>query len=148
MQRLGKLSKADFYRIIILCGILISLASLEVLAKAKDADYFNFINASLKEQGSPQLTYEDFVISMISAYVARIIIPAGLALTSWVALVKTGFNQVFIFSWSVFLLAALAFQILSLELTSIFYYLFILLYLLLLIQLIRTSIYAKKEEGK
>lgn len=148
MQRLGKLSRRDFYWIIILSGILISLSSIEVLAKTKDLDYFNFINESLQGQGAPPLAYEDFVISMISTYVAKIIVPVGLALTAWVAFMKTGFNSVFIFSWSVFLLAALAFQILSLELTSIFYYLSILLYLMLFAQLIRTSRHAKKEEGK
>ena len=145
---MGKLSRRDFYWIIILCGILISLASLEVLAKAKDLDYFNFINSSLQAAGEPVLTFEDFVISMLSSYVAKAIVPVGLALTTWVAFTKTGFNMTYIFSWSVFILAALAFQILSLELSSIFYYLFILLYLLLFVQLIRTSHHAKKEEGK
>lgn len=147
MERLGRLSKKDFYRIMILCGSLIILASLEVLAKAKDLDYFNFVNESLTAQGNAVLSYETFVTSMLAAYIGKIILPAGLALTTWIAFIKTGFNRVYIFSWSVFSLAAIAFHLLSMELTSMFYYLYLLLYVILIFHLIRLPQHAKKEEG-
>lgn len=137
MERLGKLTKKDFYRIMILCGSFITIASLEVLAKAKDLDYFNFVNESLVDRGNLALTYEDFVTSMLAAYVGKIILPVGLALTTWIAFIKTGFNRVYIFSWTLFSLAAIAFQLLSLEFTSMFYYIYLLLYVLLIVQLIR-----------
>lgn len=147
MERLGKLNKKDFYRIMILCGSFILIASLEVLAKAKDLDYFQFVNESLMTQGNPVMSYEDFVTSMLAAYIGKIILPVGLALTTWIAFIKTGFNRVFIFSWTLFTLAAMAFHLLSLELTSIFYYMYILLYIILLIYLIRLPQPTTKEEG-
>lgn len=147
MEHLGRLSKKNFYRIIILCGALILLASVEVLAKAKDLDYFEFVNQSLSTQGSSPLSYETFVTSLIAAYLGKIIIPAGLAFNTWIAFVKTGYNRLFVFSWSVFLLAALAYHLLTLELTSIFYYLTVLFYLILLFLLIRLPRQNQKEEG-
>lgn len=147
VEQLGKLKKKDFYRIIILCGSFIMIASLEVLAKAKDLDYFTFVNESLLAQGNPGLTYEDFVTSMLASYIGKIILPVGLALTTWIAFIKIGFNRIFIFSWTLFTLAAAAFHLLSLELTSIFYYIYILLYIIMLIHLIRLPQDTTKEEG-
>lgn len=147
MEQLGKLTKKDFYRIMILCGSFILIASLEVLAKAKDLDYFQFVNESLMTQGNSALSYEDFVTSMLASYIGKIILPVGLALTTWIAFIKTGFNRVFIFSWTLFTLAAMAFHLLSLELTSVFYYMYIFLYIILLTFLIRLPQPTTKEEG-
>lgn len=137
MERLGRLRRKDFYRLMLCAGFIISLASVEILAKAKDLDYFNFIRQSLEEQGRGTLNYEDFVVGMLGSYLGKIIIPAGLAFNTWYAFMRSGYNRTFIWVWSIFTGAALGFQILSLELNSIFYYLFILLYLILLIFLIR-----------
>lgn len=139
MEPLNRLPRKDYYRIVMTCGILILLASVEVLAKAKDLDYYQYVNRSLLEQGERAVTYGDFVVSMMASYIGRILVPVGLGLTSYYAYIKSGITGVFIWSWGLFTFAALAFHILSLELTSIFYYLFILLYILLLFFLIRLS---------
>lgn len=133
MEALRRLPKNAFYRIIIVCGLLISLASIEILAKAKDLDYFNYVNQSLQSQGTPVMTYGDFIVSMLAVYVGRILLPVGLGLNTYFAFIKIGYNKIFIWSWGIFTIAALAFHLLSLELNSIFYYLFIVIYLLLAI---------------
>ena len=133
MEALRRLPKTAFYRIIIVCGLLIILASIEILAKAKDLDYFNYVNQSLQAQGTPVLTYGDFIVSMLAVYVGRILLPVGLGLNTYFAFIKIGYNKIFIWSWGIFTIAALAFHLLSLELNSVFYYLFIVIYLLLAI---------------
>lgn len=127
-------------------GCIILLASVEILAKAKDLDYYNFIRQSLEAQGRGTISYEEFVVGMLASYLGKIIIPAGLAFNTWYAFIKSGYNRTFIWIWSIFTGAALAFQMLSLELNSLFYYLFILLYLILLVFLIRLPQHGNKEE--
>lgn len=151
MEDLRRLPKTAFYRIITACGILITLSSIEILAKAKDLDYFNYVNQGLSAQGSPSLSYGDFIVSMLAVYVGRVILPVGLALNTYFALIKTGYNRIFIWSWGIFTLAALAFHLLSLELSSIFYYLFIICYLWLSVLLFRLKGVGpdrEKEESK
>lgn len=131
MEDLRRLPKNAFYRIIILCGILIVLASIEILAKAKDLDYFNYVNQGLEAQGRLAMAYGDYIVSMLAVYFGRIILPVGLGLNAYFAFIKIGYNRIFIWSWGIFTIAALLFHLLSLELNSIFYYLFIVLYLLL-----------------
>lgn len=139
MEALRRLPKTAFYRIIIGCGLLIILASLEILAKAKDLDYFNYVNQGLQAQGSSAMTYGDFIVSMLAVYVGRILLPVGLGLSTYFAFIKIGYNKIFIWSWGIFTGAALAFHLLSLELNSIFYYLFIVNYLLLALFLFRLN---------
>ena len=137
MEDLKRLPKKAFYRIVSGCGILIILASLEILAKAKDLDYYNYFNQGLQSQGNPAITYSEFIVSMLATYIGRILLPVGLGLSTYFAFIKIGYNRVFIFSWGIFTLAALAFHVLSLELNSSFYYLFIVIYLVLFVFLFR-----------
>lgn len=139
MEPVNRLPKKDYYRIVVICGLLILLASIEVLAKAKDLDYFNYVNRSLGEGGAAAVTYGDFVVSLMASYLARILVPIGLGLNSYFAFMRSGISRVFIWSWGLFTFAALAFHVLSLELTSLLYYLSVLLYILLLYTLIRLS---------
>lgn len=139
MEDLRRLPRSAFYRIIIICGILIILASIEILAKAKDLDYFNYVNQGLQAQGNPLLTYGDYIVSMLALYVGRIILPVGLGINTYFAFIKIGYNRIFVWSWGIFTIAALAFHLLSLELNSIFYYLFIGIYLLLSVFLFRLN---------
>lgn len=133
------LKTKDYYRLIVPCGIIILLASLEILAKAKDLEYFNYVNQSLQEAGNPNITYGDFVVSLMAAYVSRILVPVGLGLNSYYAYSKSGITRIFIWSWGIFTFAALAFHVLTLELSSMFYYALIILYIVLLLFLISLS---------
>lgn len=139
MEPLKKLSRQDYYRILMTCGGMILLASLELLAKAKDITYFNALNSALLTQGRAVISYSDFVVSLMAAYLGRIILPVGLGLNAYFAFLKSGYNGVFVWSWGIFTLAALLFHILALELTSSFYYLFIILYLSILFLLFRLA---------
>lgn len=139
MEPVNRLPKEDYYRIVITCGLLIILSSIETLAKVKDLEYFHYVNSSLLGQGEREIAYGDFVVSMMAAYISRILVPVGLGLNSYFAYVKSGISNIFIWSWGIFTFAALAFHILSLELTSLFFYLIIILYILLLLFLIRLS---------
>lgn len=146
MQRTTKFPAKLLYAILITCGILILAASVEVIAKVKDLDYFAFVNDSLKAAGQVPLSYTDFTVSLMLNYFSVIILPVGIALNSYLAHAKFGLSKTFIWIWLLFTAAALALHVIRFEITSIFYYLYVLLYVLLIIWLLRLLHHLKSKE--
>lgn len=139
MERTQAISKRNYYILISLCALFVVLASVEVIAKVKDATFFRELNEGLQKQGQPAVDYSTYTVGLMSTYLAKIIIPVGLGLSGFLAYVKTGVGKLFVFSWGLFTLAGLATHLLSFELSNVFYYLFIFIYLLLFVQLVRLA---------
>ena len=121
------------YLIIIVSSIIVTFASVEVLIKARNIDFYNSYIKVLKEKGVISDTFQSFLTYMVGIYFARIAVPIGLSLNSLYAWKRDLLTKVFIGGWTIFLLGALLFSALTLEFQSIFYYIFLVLFIILII---------------
>lgn len=121
------------YMIIIVSAIIVTFASVEVLIKAKNVDFYNSYIKILKEQGVLNDGLQKYLTYMTGMYFARIAVPVGLSLNALYAWKKDLLTKMFIVGWTIFLSGAMAFSLLTLETTSAFYYIFLILFIVLII---------------
>lgn len=120
------------YLIIITSSIIVVVASVEVLAKARNIDFYNSYVKVLKERGVLSSTFQSYLTYMLGMYFARIAVPIGLSLNSFYAYRKDLLTKVFVGGWTIFLIGALLFSALTLEFGSTYYYIFLVLFLVLI----------------
>lgn len=135
MEITRKLPQKILMFILITSGIMILLSSVEALLKAKDTELFYMVSNRLKENGTGEIAYSDYVFSLLSVYFMKIIPPIGYSITSYLSFRIFRFGKSFMAVWGIVLLGSLVLHILTLEINNIFYYIIGIGYVLLFISI-------------
>ncbi len=149
MDAITKLPKKHFYIIIAALAIIILSLSLEVMMKVKDITlYKDWINNALKDGMS--FNYDEsfsiYVTANLSKFFQNLVVPMALGIHSYVALIKIRINKLFVFMWTVLLIGAGLFIGIELNLNSVFYYITVLFYIILVVTIL--SLISVIDENK
>lgn len=128
------LPKRQLYIILIVCSIIILSISLDTLIKAKDIElYIKWKeDINLKGLSSIDTSFEGYITKNLVYFFSRIIVPLFLSLNTYFAYTKTRVNKLFIIVWSMLVIGSLIATFLELSFHSVFYYINIILYVILL----------------
>lgn len=137
MENNARLPLKQLNIILIASAAIIFSSSLEVLIRVKDSGLFevwkeNALLAGYFTQNTPP-TFDDYVVGEMFRYMFRIIIPIGFSLFSYYTYRKLRLNRLFIFVWSVLLLGGMAYTFFELNFNSIFYYIVLIGFVVMLI---------------
>ena len=137
MENNARLPLKQLNIILIASAAIIFSSSLEVLIRVKDSGLFevwkeNALLAGYFTQNMPP-TFDDYVVGEMFRYMFRIIIPIGFSLFSYYTYRKLRLNRLFIFVWSVLLLGGIAYTFFELNFNSIFYYIVLIGFVVMLI---------------
>lgn len=126
--------------LLLITGILILLHSVEVLMRVKDVDvYENWQKAVLASGVYPEgitPSFSDYVGTELFRYFFRIAIPMAFGLYTFLTAKKLGVSALYLFVWTVTLFGGMAYTFFELNFSSLFYYLIIAGYLVLIITLL------------
>lgn len=140
MKSYVKLPKNKFYIILIFCSILIFSISLETMIKVKDVGLFKKWMISSKEIINETLSYEEYfntyLIMNLSMLFLKSVIPMALSIHSYFSFTYIRINKLFVFIWTVLLLGGLSYNIVELNICSIFFYINIISYIILIINIL------------
>lgn len=129
-------TQKKLYILLIAIGIMILALSMEVLMVVKDRalflEWYEEIMGSNPSHLSEEEAFDTYVSGQIFLYMLNLAIPVGLALHTFYSYVKKGINRLFIYLWTIMLLGGLAFTAISLNFDSLFYYIRIILYFVLI----------------
>lgn len=134
-------------KILIVSGLIVLISSLEAFMMAKDRTLFEIFLENNEAIGS----FSDYLNLVLLNYIFSIVIPLIITIYTYLTLDKYGLNfstRSFLFYRIFFggmILIQIVNMVLRFSLTSIFYYLNIVLYLILLILVVRKP---KKDEGE
>lgn len=134
-------------KILIVSGLIVLISSLEAFMMAKDRTLFEIFLENNEAIGS----FSDYLNLVLLNYIFSIAIPLIITIYTYLTLDKYGLNfstRSFLFYRIFFggmILIQIVNMVLRFSLTSIFYYLNIVLYLILLILVVRKP---KKDEGE
>ena len=150
MDKFAKLPKKQLLIILITSlGIILSIC-LETLMRAKDINLFNEWLINLGYIVSSELEYQEYFNSYIAINLSqlflKVIIPMTFSIHSYFAFSNLRVNKLFVFIWTVLLLGGLAYVAVELNLQSVFYYINITGYLILLGTVL--SLIRKIDESK
>lgn len=138
-----KLPEKQFYSILILCSIIILLNSLEVMINVKDISIYNEwidginISESLNTEGVNY--YQLYLTSNLIYFFIKIIIPMALGIYTYFAFKYTRVNKIYVHIWAILLSGNLIHVIIEQKIDSIFYYINILCYIILITKILALS---------
>lgn len=147
MEEKRKAKDKWFMRILLVSGLIVLISSLEAFMMAKDLTLFEIFLENNEAVGS----FSDYLNLVLLNYIFSIAIPLIITIYTYLTLDKYGLNfstRSFVFYRIFFggmILIQIVNMVLRFSLTSIFYYLNIVLYLILLILVVRKP---KKDEGE
>lgn len=147
MEEKRKAKDKWFMKILIVSGLIVLISSLEAFMMAKDRTLFEIFIENNEAIGS----FSDYLNLVLLNYIFSIVIPLIITIYTYLTLDKYGLNfstRSFLFYRIFFggmILIQIVNMVLRFSLTSIFYYLNIVLYLILLILVVRKP---KKDEGE
>ena len=137
MRGYSKLPRKQLYYILIACAVIIFAASLETMIRVKDLDIFNqwILDLDLGEgfQYSQEELFNAFITTNLSYFFLTVVIPMGYGIHAYFAYTKLRIGGLFIGVWFVLSLGGLAYTVLEMSFFSIFYYVRIVGYLVLII---------------
>ena len=128
----SQLDQEKLLSLLIPSAILILLYALEVLMLVKDSGLFAEWQAAY-----PDLDFSTYVNAHIFYFLAKILYPVALCLYTALTIKRYGTPSYFRLVWLFLGIAALVKQALEANFSSLFYYLALLLYLVILWQLAR-----------
>ncbi|MDY5837067.1 MAG: hypothetical protein SPK23_08175 [Eubacteriales bacterium] len=145
-QEKCQLDQEKLLSLLIPAALLILLYAVEVLMLAKDSDLYAQWHALY-----PDLDFASYLNVHIFYFLAKILYPVALCLYTALTIKRYGTPKYFRSVWLLLGLAALFKQALEAKFSSLFYYLTLLCYLVLLWQLARISqredkYYLKKQQ--
>lgn len=137
MRGYSKLPKKQMYLILISCAIIIFAASLEVMMRVKDINIFNQWLLDIDfEQGiyfSQEELFNAFLAANLSYFFLSVIIPMGYGIHTYFAYTKLRISGLFVGVWTVLSLGGLAYTVIEMNFFSVFFYVRIIGYIILLI---------------
>ncbi len=123
--------------------MIIAFSSIEVLMRVKDGNLFEAWQQAVISSGDYDTGFtpgmDEYVGVEMFKYIFKIIIPMGFGLLTFLTYKKLRLNRLFVFIWSVLLLGGLAYTFFELNFASIFYYLIIAGYLVLIVTVLSLS---------
>ena len=135
-----KLPQKELYFILIFCSIIIFLNSIEVMIKVKDMDLYKEWMYKLEESenlnDADMDYYELYLTYELRLFFMKIIIPIGLGIYSYFASKFIRINKIYVYIWTILLLASLVFTVFQVQFDSIFYYINIICYIVLVYTLL------------
>lgn len=135
-----KIPKKRYYLILIFTSIIILSISLETLFRVKDISLFeewvNINNIPANSEYEFNQAFNTYLILGLSTMFMKVVIPMALSIHSYFAYTRIGINRLFIFIWSVLLIGGIAYEVIGLNLDSIFYYINIIIYMALIITIL------------
>lgn len=124
------------YILLISCAFVIVIASLEVMFRVKDLSLFNQFLLDSNLTGDPSLYLNHYISICLSAFFTKIIIPVTFGIYTYFAFIKIRINNLYVFMWTVLNLGALAYTVIEWQLGSIFFYITVLGYAVMLLTLL------------
>ncbi len=124
------------YILLISCALVIATASLEVMFRVKDLSLFNQWIADNNITGDSSVILSQYISVCLSAFITKIIIPVTFGIYTYFAYIKIRINQLYVFMWTVLNLGGLAYTVVEWQLGSIFFYITILGYAVMLLTLL------------
>lgn len=143
MNSYTKLPKKHLYFILLFSSIIIMSESLTVMIKVKDInlfkDYLINLGFTLESDTLYQEYFSSYVAQNLSYFFFSIIIPVFLSIHSYFAFISIRISKLFIFIWTVLILGALTYTVIKFNLQSVFYYLNIFCYILLILTILNLN---------
>lgn len=124
------------YIFLISCSVIIFISSLDVMVTVKDVNLFREWIQINQLQGLEADLLSTYVAINLSLFFSKIAIPITFAIYSYYAFTKIKINQLFVFMWTVLNLGGMAYTIVELKLDSLFYYMIIFAYVVILLTLV------------
>lgn len=133
-----QLPQKHTYIILITVSVLILSLSLDTLMRVKDlALYDLWYKDMAKEIGySFEDAFSIYVTANISAYFFNVVIPMAFGIHTYLAYRKIRINSLFVFIWVVLLIGGALYVVTTFALGSIFYYINIVGYVVLIITIL------------
>lgn len=134
MRNRDKLRKDEFYPILVLCGLIILIASIQVLMQTKDKELFhiwlrlNYANAHYNKS-----LFQEYIAINITIYYIKIISPLIILLTSSLTIKKFPLTSFYLYMWIILSFGGLAYNLVGFNFNSVFFYFNIVLYIILII---------------
>jgi len=150
MNTYQKFPKKQLYIILAAAALVIFASSLDVLMRVKDASIFEAWKESAIAFGTftseNPPTLNDYVGVELFRYLFKIAIPVGFELLTFLTYQKLTLTKIYIFIWSVLLVGGLAYTFFELNFYSVFYYLVIAGYLILILTVL--SLFEELNKSK
>ena len=147
MSRNYRIPQKKFYILLVTIALLIFALSMEVLMEVKDQGLFLQWFEDVQSQEdfliSQEEAFDTYVSGHILLYMLNLVIPLGFGLHTFFAYQKKKINSLFIYLWFVMLMGGMAFTLIGWNFNSLFYYVRLLAYLLLIV----TTLSLSKESG-
>ncbi len=135
-----KMPKSKFYLILVFTSLLILSISLESIIRVKDISIFeNWLNANNFSPTSDmevEEAFNSYISLILTSMFLKLTIPMILSIHSYFSYRSIGINKLFVFIWTILLLGGLAYEIIGLNIASIFFYINIIFYLILIITIL------------
>lgn len=129
-------AKNKFYPILILCGGIILIASIQVLIKTKDKDLFDiWLKLNYGDIQYNNTLFQEYVAVNITTYYIKIMSPLIILLTSFLTVRKFRLTPFYLYMWIILSFGGLAYNLVGLNYNSAFFYLNIAFYLSLIMYL-------------
>lgn len=149
MNTYTKLPKKNFYIITIICLLLVLFISLETIIRVKDMQLFeDFLlqNNDLVIQGMTEdEVYSNYLILNLSKFFFKIVAPIFLSLHIYFTYKYLRMSKLFVFMWIITLLGSLSYIVLEAQFYSVFYYIDIFLYIVLIINILSLNKFLNKS---
>lgn len=132
-----KMHKSKFYLILIFTSLIILSISIESLIRVKDISIFeSWIktnNISLTSDYELDQAFNSYISFILTTMFLKLTIPMALSIHSYFAYTRIRINKLFVFIWTVLLLGGLAYEIVGFNIVSVFFYINIITYIILII---------------
>lgn len=112
MKEMVKLPQRHYWIIVVCSALAIFLATLEVIAQVKNPDLFQQWLTEMALQNQEGL-FSIYLTGRLTHYAAIVIIPMTFALYTTFAANKLRINSLYIFMWTVLMLASLGYSVLG-----------------------------------
>lgn len=120
---------------------------METLMRVKDITLFNQWIEDIDYNNTMELEdlFNNYIVMNLIYFLFQIIVPIFLSLNTYLAYNRTGINKLFIFLWSIFILASFAYRFIELSYYSVFYYIILLSYIILFSSVVSLSKYTRNH---
>ena len=142
-----RIPEKKFYILLITISLLILVLSLEVLMEVKDRglflQWFEEVQSQEEIVISQEEAFDTYISGHILLYMLNLAIPLGFGLHTFFAYQKKKINSLFIYLWFIMLMGGMAFTLISWNFNSLFYYIRLMAYPVLIV----TTLSLSKESG-
>lgn len=128
------LSNKHFYILVIFCSVIILLSSIELMIAIKDSTIFNkWLISNNLTQYPIEDTFVEYLNANLISYALRIIFPVSIGIGAFLTLTKFYINKTLVYVFLLLEIAGLSFTAIQRNFNSLFYFLILSLYVVLII---------------